>query len=232
MYFVAFSLGLLGSLHCIGMCGPLAILFCNKPKATKPQKFFNALNYNVGRTITYTFLGILFASIGSMLVVVDLQKYLSVLIGFILILSFYFTLNLESKARRFKIINNAVNAISNKIYGLVTKAQGKPTLLLGMINGLLPCGLIYLAIAGALSAKTIIEGGLFMTFFGIGTIPALFFLVIGSQTFGQKLRPLFKKVYPLANLFLGVFLIYRGIVVNLPETLNFWEAIKNPIMCH
>lgn len=232
MYYLAFTLGLFGSLHCIGMCGPLAIAFCNKPTNNKLQKISNALQYNLGRTLTYTLLGIVFGTIGSFLFIVDLQKILSVFIGLILIVSVLFSINLETKMFNIELIQNLNKFVRNSYTNLLSKTTNKSTFSLGMINGLLPCGLVYLAIAGAIASPTIFKGAGFMMLFGLGTIPALFFLILGSQSIGIKFRPYYKKILPVINFIFGCFLIYRGFIVDLPETLNFWEAIKNPVMCH
>jgi sulfite exporter TauE/SafE len=214
------------------MCGPLAIAFCNRPNATNSQILFNALSYNIGRTLTYTLLGIIFGSIGSFLFLVDLQKYLSVIIGAVLIISVLFSLDLESRFNKISFLSKINFYIKNKISKLVRLSQTKSPLSLGMFNGLLPCGLVYLAIAGALSSQTMMSGALFMMMFGLGTIPALFLLVIGSQSVSPKLRSRFRQVLPFVNILFGIFLIYRGVVVDMPESLNFWEAIKNPVLCH
>ncbi len=232
MYYLGLTLGLFGSLHCIGMCGPLAIAFCIRPNATKSQILFNALTYNIGRTLTYTLLGIIFGSIGSFLFLVDLQKYLSIIIGVILITSVLFSLDLESRFNKISFLSRINFYIKNKISKLVSLSQTKSPLSLGMINGLLPCGLVYLAIAGALSSQTMMSGALFMMMFGLGTIPALFLLVIGSQSISPKIRSRFRQSLPFVNILFGIFLIYRGVAVDMPESLNFWEAIKNPILCH
>ena len=232
MFYIAFTLGLLGSLHCLGMCGPLAIGLCSKPNPTKKQNFINALTYNLGRILTYTLLGLLFGLIGSFLFIVNLQKYLSVIIGIVLIISVVFSLSFQSRLLCNSIIGKLNFAIKIQISKLIQSTKTKSTFVLGMINGLLPCGLVYLAIAGSLSLTASIDSAIFMASFGIGTLPALFLLIIGSQNLNPGLRVYYRRILPFINLFFGVFLIYRGIVVDLPLELNFWEALKNPIMCH
>jgi len=232
MHIIALTLGFFGSLHCIGMCGPLAIAFCNKPNNSKAQIFSNALSYNFGRTFTYTLLGILFGTIGSFLFLVDLQKYLSIIIGAVLIVSVIFSFDIKYRFSQTNFISRINKFTRTQISKLISLSKSKSTFSLGMINGLLPCGLVYLAIAGALSAQSILQGALFMLLFGLGTIPALLSLVIGSHLFSPKARHNFRKFLPLVNFIFGIFLIYRGLVVDLPENLNFWEAIKNPVLCH
>ena len=103
---------------------------------------------------------------------------------------------------------------------------------LGMANGLLPCGLVYLAIAGALAVGSVLGGMLFMALFGLGTIPMLFVLTTGYGMFSMSFRSKFRKILPYVTLCFGIFLIYRGFAVDVPLDLNFWEALKNPVLCH
>ena len=115
---------------------------------------------------------------------------------------------------------------------MIKEVQSYPPFILGMVNGLLPCGLVYLALAGALTTGNIYSGGLFMFFFGLGTIPMLFGLVLGNQMISGSKRKTLTKVIPYVSLAFGVFLCYRGIVVDMPMELDFFEAMKNPVMCH
>jgi len=213
MWYVAFTLGLFGSLHCVGMCGPLAIAFSYKKENTRPQNIYAALSYNLGRTVTYSFLGLLFGALGSFLFVVDLQKMASILLGILLIISFVFTLDLD------RILSQHI--LLKDYYIKVRK-----------VNGLLPCGLVYLAMAGAIATGSLTGGVTFMFIFGLGTIPMLFALSNGYSLLSPTLRLRLRSILPYVTLVFGIFLIYRGFAVHMPSELNFWEALKNPIMCH
>ncbi len=232
MWYVAFTLGLFGSLHCVGMCGPLAIAFSHRKENTQWQNIFAALSYNLGRTTTYSILGLFFGLLGSFLFVVDLQKVVSIVLGFLLIISVMFTIDIDNTISNHRWFKKLYDKIKNLISQMMQKSNKYHPFHLGMANGLLPCGLVYLGLAGALSTGDLMEGVLFMFLFGLGTIPMLFTITSGVGFFPTSIRQYFRKILPYVTLAFGFFLVYRGIVVDMPIELNFWEAIKNPVMCH
>lgn len=232
MWYIAFTLGLFGSLHCVGMCGPLAIAFSNRDKNTKFQNVVSALSYNLGRTVTYSLLGLFFGILGSFLFVADLQKIASILLGVLLVISFLFNIDIDRSINQNSIIKKYYFSVRKFISEIMNKSQDYHPFQLGMANGLLPCGLVYLALAGALATSSVIGGVTFMTMFGLGTLPMLFALTTGLGLFPANVRIKFKTILPYVTLIFGLFLIYRGVAVDMPGELDFWEAIKNPIMCH
>jgi sulfite exporter TauE/SafE len=230
MWYVAFTLGLFGSLHCVGMCGPLALVFSNKEGNSKYQNVISALAYNLGRTFMYSLLGLFFGAIGSFLFVADLQKAISIILGILLIFSFLFTIDIDHTISNHRLLHGFYSRIRSLMANMMQKSQEFHPFQLGMANGLLPCGLVYLALAGSLASGNMIGGVEFMFLFGLGTLPMLFALTTGIGFFPPSARMSFRKVLPYVTLAFGCFLIYRG--VDLPAELNFWEALKNPVMCH
>lgn len=230
MLIIAFTLGFFGSLHCLGMCGPLAIAFCQGQ--TQKEVVTKSLHYNIGRITSYAFIGLLFGLIGSLFVFTNLQKLLSVLIGIIMILSFFFSINLEERIRRLPLVKSFYNSVHKKISKAVSKSSQYPRLYLGLMNGFLPCGLVYLALAGSMATGNLIDGMTFMILFGLGTIPMMSTITIAVKLLSLRNRSKFLKTIPYVTLLFGVFMIYRGVSVQIPQELNFWEMLNNPIMCH
>ncbi|MEM9547659.1 MAG: sulfite exporter TauE/SafE family protein [Bacteroidota bacterium] len=232
MIYVAFTLGLFGSLHCVGMCGPLAIAFSGNEGDNGTRRFRSGLAYNLGRTFTYAMLGLFFGLLGSFIVVVDLQKTLSMVLGVLLVASFLFSIDIDQKINGFPLIRKFYDQIRRGISNMYNRAKHYHPFTLGAANGLLPCGLVYLALAGALASGTLLQGMAFMIFFGLGTLPIMLSLVLGMKFVTPKLRFQFRRILPYVTLCFGLFLIYRGVVAGMPEELNFWELLKNPVMCH
>lgn len=232
MWYVAFSLGLFGSLHCVGMCGPLAIAFSSKESNTKAQNLMSALAYNLGRTTTYALLGLVFGLMGSFLLVTNLQKATSVLLGLTLIISFALTIDIENLITKKGILSRYYFRVRSLINQMMQQSKSYHPFQLGMANGLLPCGLVYLAIAGALATGTLLGGVIFMALFGLGTIPILLTLTTGIGLIPNGFRKSYRKALPYVTLGFGLFLIYRGIIVKMPAEINFWEALKSPVMCY
>lgn len=209
------------------MCGPLAITFAG---GAKDSVLYRSISYNIGKTFSYVILGLFFGLIGNLFFLMDIQKVLSVGIGVIMILSFF--VNVESKLLSVSVLSEYYNKFNQKLLKLFSSAQKKPAFLLGMLNGFLPCGLVYLALAGALSTGHIGSGMSFMLFFGVGTMPMMFFVIFGESMLRVRHRKILRKVIPYVSLFFGFFMVYRGLAIEIPTELNFWESVKNPIMCH
>ena len=232
MILYALLVGLMGSLHCVGMCGPLAIAFSHKKENSKVQNFISSLSYNLGRTLTYSFLGLLFGTLGSFLMVVNLQKSVSILLGILLIISFLFTFDLDQILSQHTLLNTYYGKVRKLIATMMQKSNRYHPFQLGMANGLLPCGLVYLALTGAIATGSLLGGFTFMFLFGLGTIPMLFALSSGYGLLPSTLRLRLLTVLPYVTLVFGIFLVYRGFAVDMPSKLSFWEALKNPILCH
>lgn len=232
MWYIAFTLGLFGSLHCLGMCGPLAIAFTNREGQSKMDNLYASLSYNLGRTLTYAFIGLFFGLIGSFVQIADLQKGLSIILGVLLVVFFLFSIDIDKSINGQSAVKKYYFYIRNLISSMMAKSNEYHSFQLGLVNGLLPCGLVYLALAGALATGSVLGGVSFMFLFGLGTIPMLFALTMGFGFFSMGLRKRFRHVLPYVTLIFGVFLIYRGFAVDLPASLSFWEAINSPVMCH
>jgi uncharacterized protein len=232
MYWIAFTLGFFGSLHCIGMCGPLALAVQSSKNVSGWIAFSSSFQYNTGRTLGYISLGILFGIIGSAVSLSGMQRVVSILLGIVMVVFFMFSINPDQLISKLPSLNQFYKSISQKLFGLLRKSEKVPSLYLGTINGFLPCGLVYIAIAGAISLSNVWGSMGFMLFFGLGTFPAMIGVTIGHQAVSQKLRVSLKRLYPIITLIMGAYLIYRGLMSKVPLELDFFEALKNPVMCH
>lgn len=232
MIAIAFTLGFFGSIHCLGMCGPLAIAICCRKDATQIQQIRSGLSYNFGRIVTYALLGLAFGFIGEMFMLVSIQKAISIILGIVLVLVFMLSANLDSLIVRSGFGSKIVNWVNRFISNTISKANRYSNFRLGIANGLLPCGLVYLALTGAVTSASITQGMLFMISFGLGTLPAMLGLTTGADFLKSKFNLNVNKALSFISLAFGLFLIYRGVMINTPDELNFWEALRNPIMCH
>ncbi len=168
MWFTALIMGIAGSLHCAGMCSPLvAAATLNKPFL--PAK----LLYNGGRILTYGFLGALAAAVGTLLNLRPFQNYLSLALGLLLIL-----VGLGGFTRwRMPVVQRIVARLVHVLkgwLGITLRGKGPGLLFItGMLNGLLPCGLTYLALVFCFTLPGSAAGFLYMVVFGIGTLPVM-----------------------------------------------------------
>lgn len=208
---LAFIIGLLGSLHCIGMCGPLAF---SVPSLRQGQwnVVFDKLNYQLGRIISYCLLGILTGLVGRQLWLSGLQQGISILSGTLILtvacsrllkLSWFH----QSEAFLLKPFSKMLT------YALKHRANH---LIIGIVNGFLPCGFVYLALAGAVNTGSVPDAVSYMFWFGTGTLPLMFMATVSISFTGQLLRRRIMRIIPYMMLFLGAWFILRGLSLDIP----------------
>lgn len=212
--FTAFTLGLVGSLHCIVMCGPLLLAL---PFGLNAQNkaFFSVLLYHKGRISAYIAIGILLGFGGGQLVSIPYMQQVLTLAAGILLLSMVLYGNvLERHLRQWAFFSQMIQQI-NKFYAILLKRGGYFTVFgLGVLNGLIPCGMVYAAAVGAMSTGSALNAGVFMLLYGLGTLPVLLLLQWGGLPYGQALRIRLRKLQPVFLFILGLFFLYRGLFFN------------------
>jgi hypothetical protein len=211
----AFTIGLVGSLHCLGMCGPIAIgIPLHKDNWFK--KVTGGILYNSGRIITYGILGAIFGLLGRGIQLAGLQQWASIGIGIIMIVSVIFPVIFREKIRIDKLFTGYASRVIGSFRNLFTKSSLSSLLLIGLLNGLLPCGLVYMAIAGALNTNDMMMGIAFMVMFGIGTTPALLILSLAGNVVSSRFKAKAGKVIPVFIVILGLLFILRGMSLGIP----------------
>jgi len=210
---LAFLMGLFGSLHCAVMCGPI-MLGMPFQKQHFLRSGFQLLLYQFGRIFVYTFLGSMVGILGSSIRVFSDQKTLSMLIGFILVLFTGLQFSKVYKNRFFKLQLKALNPLSR----LMGKVFNLPFwgLFAGMLNGIIPCGMVYLALATAFNSGNIKSAATFMFLFGLGTTPLMLMISLGG-IFLKKYIPFnTNKLIPWFMFFIGALLILRSADLGIP----------------
>ena len=211
----ALLLGFVGSLHCAGMCGPIAIALPLNNRSWI-SRVSGSLLYNLGRTITYGLLGAIFGLAGMGLALGGVQQWVSVALGILMILSVVIP--------RIGIAGKKLAGLTDKFTGYLKKPfvrlfklrTYRSLLIIGILNGFLPCGLVYIALAGALVMSTYYEGAIYMVLFGLGTIPMLFAISIAGNLVSHKLRARLSKAIPFIIILLGLLFIIRGLNLGIP----------------
>lgn len=211
----ALTIGLVGSLHCIGMCGPIAISI-PLHKQNWFLKISGGILYNSGRIITYGVLGAIFGLLGRGIKVAGLQQWASILIGVIMILSVIFPLVFKEKISIEKIFTGYAGRLIGSFRKLFMNQSLPSLFFIGLMNGLLPCGLVYMAIAGALNTNDVVMGVAFMVMFGIGTTPALLIVSLVGNVISIGFRNKVKRLIPVFIVILGLLFILRGMNLGIP----------------
>lgn len=207
----ALMLGFAGSLHCAGMCGPIVLaLPAVGPSLT--AQVVGRLAYNGGRLVTYALLGVLFGSVGQVLSMVGVQRWVSVGAG-VLILLGLFAWPLRGKAW---LIARPVARLKSALARLLRTRTVGSHFLFGGLNGLLPCGLVYVACAAAATTGSILSGMEYMIMFGFGTVPMMFGLGLAGRFLHTRLQGRVQRVIPVALAVMAVLLILRGMSLGIP----------------
>jgi sulfite exporter TauE/SafE len=210
----ALSLGFLGSFHCIGMCGPIAMAIPVK-RESRFSILSGALIYNAGRVITYGCLGLLFGILGKGFLLAGWQNFLSIALGTgILLLLFIPGVTLVPVHIGFFV--RFIGKLKLKMRNLFGVHNTRSLFIIGMLNGLLPCGLVYLGIIGALTTGDTLKGGLFMMAFGTGTLPAMLSMTFIRDYISIHFRNRIKKMVPVFVTAMAVLLILRGMNLGIP----------------
>jgi sulfite exporter TauE/SafE len=207
-------LGAFSSLHCIGMCGPLALAL---PVQHLPvwQQRFAALIYNAGRIITYALFGLIFGVAGRGLYIAGLQQWLSIITG-AAILAFIVYYYMLRKTWQPKWINKLHTVVQQLMIRLLQTDKKEGFLLFGMINGLLPCGMVYVALAASLNFHEVQYSILFMTAFGAGTVPMMMLLSVVGHRLSFSVRSTIRKAVPYLMTAMALLLILRGMNLGIP----------------
>jgi hypothetical protein len=207
-------MGMLGSFHCVGMCGPLALSLPLKNDSAA-TKFFGAMLYNAGRIVTYSVFGLVFGLIGKSVALFGYQQWLSVILG-ITILVF---LLLPKKITAVKNKNSMLNffeKLRQALGQLFFKKTRSSLFAIGLLNGLLPCGLVYMAAAGAVATGDLLSSVLFMAFFGLGTLPVMWSIAFFGNYVSMGIRQRIRKLYPYMMMLMACLLILRGMGLGIP----------------
>lgn len=210
----ALILGLAGSFHCAGMCGPIAIALPLHGN-TIPQKIYGGSLYNMGRTITYGVMGAIFGFVGQGVAMIGFQQKVSVIMGSLMILSVFFPALFRNQYRLDKSPVSLVGKLKTYIVKLFAVRSYSSLFLIGMANGLLPCGLVYIAIAGAIGTGDVSTGTLYMLVFGLGTIPMMLAIAIAGNVLSSAARRRINKLIPVLVVVVGIFFVLRGLNLGI-----------------
>jgi len=225
------ALGGISSFHCIGMCGPLALAL---PLQYLPpyKKLTGIFLYNLGRVFTYSLLGLFFGFAGRQIYLGGFQQWFSIVLGGIILLG-VFQYFLFKKHFRLKLMDAANLKLQQFIGKYIRQKQLYGMFLIGSANGLLPCGMVYFAIAGALATGSV-EGGVgFMASFGLGTIPLMFLLPYFGFMISIPVRRNIQKVVPYFIATMAILLILRGMNLGIPYVSPYFDnSAARAISCH
>jgi len=209
MLWTALIIGLSGSLHCVGMCGPIALMI---PGSKGTKRWMAIALYHTGKILAYMTLGSFFGMVPALLSSFKIQSAITIFAGaFILILAALPFILTKVESKGFSFFNRLIK-FKNKMAAALNKNREEYSFYIGFLNGFIPCGMVYLAAIGAMSQPDFISSIFFMFLFGVGTIPVMTLFLFGAgifKSFSQNGMLQFKK---LALVAVGLFMIWKGFV--------------------
>lgn len=226
----AFLIGLLGSLHCIGMCGPIAMALPYQAKTTS-LTILNVLLYNFGRVTTYAIIGLLPGLLGLGLALSGFQRNVSLTLGLLFFAAALISLGIIRFQQQLPFLDQFYQKVQKKLGSLMGSKRRSAFYTIGFVNGFLPCGLIYMALAGALVQFDLVASMTYMIFFGLGTMPLMLVVATTQQMISGETRKLLRKSTPYFMLFMSALLLYRGLFVHLPDVIDTWFLLGSVPLC-
>ena len=220
----AFILGLVGSAHCAGMCGPIALALPLRSESWL-TRVSGGLIYNTGRIFTYMLLGAVFGLLGKGLHMAGFQLWTSVVIGILMISMVIIPVIFK----KMPSLNNVFESYSARLLSgfrnMFRKGNMSSLFGIGLLNGILPCGLVYVAVAGAINTGDVPSAMIYMALFGAGTIPVMLAVSMAGTMISLKLRIFVNKLSPYIIVLLGVLFILRGLSLGIPYISPKAEAL-------
>ncbi len=233
MLYSALIFGLLGSFHCVGMCGPIAFML-PVSQHSNTTKLFQVFLYHAGRLLAYGLIGLAFGLVGKSLDLFGFQQQLSIFMGVLMILVILIP---SEKFQKYNVSRPAFKMIG-KIKSSLGTALKKRTpdtfFTIGFLNGFLPCGLVYMAVFGAVAAGSTYQGSLYMLLFGLGTIPLMTTAVYSKDILNKIARRRVRKLIPAFVVLVGVLFILRGLGLGIPyiSPAPVTDLVSAAASCH
>ncbi|MEI6311919.1 MAG: sulfite exporter TauE/SafE family protein [Bacteroidota bacterium] len=223
-----FSIGIIGSFHCIGMCGPIALsLPVNQYTTTK--KTLSILLYNLGRATTYAILGVIFGILGQSFELFKLQQYTSIFAGFFILWIVLFS---SKKALQIPYISSFSIKIKTSLANVLRSEKTSFSYFtIGLLNGFLPCGLVYVAIAAAVATGFIYKSAWLMFAFGLGTMPLMIITMSFGKYISSNIKNRINSISPYLIILVAVLLILRGLNLGIPY-VSPKEVGTHKTCCH
>lgn len=233
MLYTAFLFGLISSFHCVGMCGPIAMMLpVDRTNATK--KTTQIITYHLGRLSAYATIGLIFGLVGRGLFLAGFQQKLSIFIGIAMILVILIPEKIFAKYNFSKPAFRLISKIKAALGSQFKNKSYKSLFTIGLLNGFLPCGMVYVALFGAIAMQNEAFGVLYMILFGLGTVPLMSSVVYINSFLTVRVRNKIQKVIPYIGVIIGVLFILRGLGLGIPyvSPSNMSLFIQPTPNCH
>ncbi|MDC6387506.1 sulfite exporter TauE/SafE family protein [Maribacter sp. PR1] len=233
MLLSALILGFMGSLHCVGMCGPIAFML-PVDHSNNLKKAAQVSLYHLGRLLAYGIIGLVFGILGKGLYVFGMQQKLSVAIGIFMIILVLIPAKVLNRFHISRPVYKVFSKIKSRLGKEFKKKTSDTFLTIGFLNGFLPCGLVYMALFGAIAMGNIVQGSAYMVLFGLGTVPLMTSAVYFSGLLKGGIKKRVQKLIPVFIVIMGALFILRGLGLGIPyvSPKPVTEIASSQMECH
>ncbi|ADV49239.1 sulfite exporter TauE/SafE family protein [Cellulophaga sp. E16_2] len=233
MFISAIILGLMGSFHCVGMCGPIAFML-PVDRTSNIKKFSQIFIYHLGRLLAYGTLGLVFGLLGKGLFVFGMQQKLSIAIGVLMIIVVLLPHKFISTYNFSKPMYKLIGKVKSRLGKELQKKTADTFITIGFLNGFLPCGLVYMGLFGAIAMGSPLKGALYMVLFGAGTIPLMTTAIYFSSLLKGAAKQKVQKLIPVFVVLIGALFILRGLGLGIPyvSPKPVTEVVSSNLECH
>ncbi len=215
MIYTALILGLISSLHCIGMCGPIAMML-PVSNSNNAKKFMQISLYHLGRMTAYGTLGLIFGFLGKGLFIAGMQQQLSIIVGVLMIAFVLIPEKVFMKYNFSKPIYKIISNVKSHLGAQFKRKSPDALFTIGLLNGFLPCAMVYAALFGAVAMQNPLLGASYMVLYGMGTIPLMTLVVYASNKLSFSWRNRVQKIIPVMLVLVGLLFIVRGLGLDIP----------------
>lgn len=215
MLLSGFILGILGSFHCVGMCGPIAFML-PVDRTNSSKKIVQTVLYHIGRLLSYATIGFIFGLLGRSFYIFGWQQWLSIIIGIAMIVAILMPQNIFNKYNFSKPMYKLVSKVKSALGAQFKKKSMDTFFTIGFLNGFLPCGLVYMAVFGAIASGNVIHGIGYMILFGMGTIPLMTTAIYIGKFLNTSIKQRIQKMIPMVVVVIGILFILRGLGLGIP----------------
>lgn len=233
MLWSALIFGLLGSFHCVGMCGPIAFML-PVDRSNSTRKVVQIFTYHFGRILAYSIIGGVFGLVGKGLYIFGLQQQLSIGIGILMIVVVMIPTKTFNRYNFSKPLYKIISKVKSSLGQALKKKTADTFLTIGFLNGFLPCGLVYMAVFASLAMDSVLKGSLYMALFGLGTIPLMTSAIYLGKFLNTNIKQRIQKAIPIFVVVIGLLFILRGLGLGIPylSPAPVTEIVQGDVECH
>jgi hypothetical protein len=215
------------------MCGPIAMML-PVDRNNPAKKVTQILTYHLGRLTAYGTIGLIFGLVGKGFFMAGVQQKLSIFIGVAMIAVILIPENIFSKYNFSKPMFKLISKIKSTLGSQFKNKSYKSLFIIGLLNGILPCGMVYVALFGAIAMQSESLGVLYMVLFGLGTVPMMSSVIYINSFLTVPVRNRIQKVIPYVAVLIGVLFILRGLGLGIPyvSPSNMSLFVQETPNCH